>query len=506
VRMNTLFQVYRDGTIEGRISPRSFSTATTPQQRVTLQAPTLGEVTPDYLKVQYRALSQALVWQEGWLGMVVTDFSQGEILKASTPLLEGVTVMPDHKFSAEDYLGIVEQALWTDSVNGIPVAGIDAIYKLDIDPDPSHPSRRIIRGVQQGYIRGSSVRVWFDYEKSHPELDDWTFYEAMGKDVDGHIVRFIATHIRRFLETSIVIAGADPLAAPVDEVEDGQHGELAASFSRSGWHVPDTPARLALSINPLHEEPPMKRKNKKLDVQDMDDQAEQLDLAQDTPEANDVADDPVVTEEPAVMEDTPPEPVDVPDEEIIPALGPEEDDEAEEIPEDIEEDTIAMSSEELGAVTDAVLKEQEAVFAAELDAIKAERDAALADKAATERRFALDAFYRDLKAQGLPASFDALHIVEGLMALSQTPSIPHGDQTISPVAWAQALIVEAAKFAQVPTGRLTDQAKAPEDQARDRQAALDDAVKTKMEANPKLSARLAMKELAGERPELFHTR
>ena len=111
LRMNSLFQVYRDGTIEGRISPRSFSTATTPQQRVTLQAPTLGEVTPDYLKVQYRALSQALVWQEGWLGMVVTDFSQGEILKASTPLLEGVTVMPDHKFSAEDYLGIVEQAL-----------------------------------------------------------------------------------------------------------------------------------------------------------------------------------------------------------------------------------------------------------------------------------------------------------------------------------------------------------------------------------------------------------
>lgn len=501
-----LFSVYEDGTVQAQVFPGRYSLATTPAQRATLQAPRVLEQSPEFLKLQYRALSQSLVWQEGFWGMVVTDFSKEGVLKPAAPMLQGVTVMPDHGFSSENYLGIVEEAFWTEDINGVPVSGIDAIYKLDRKPQlpPEHPHRIILRGVEQGYIKGSSVRVWFDYEKSHPSLDDWTFYEQMGTEVDGQIVRFIVTHVRRFLETSIVIAGADPLAQPADHFEDDDRAELAASFSSTGWSLPERPAMVSLSDNPHQKEKsPMARK-KKLDVQAEDELVEA-----------DVVDAPAEDGEQAPEED----PQEELDQEEVTTLTPDEDDgpidddtivedggEDEEAEPDLLEQasTSALTAEMDAAIKAAVARE----LAAQAEAFEAEKAELTAKHAAElqakDRRQTLTTFYADLQAGNLPASFDELNVVDGLMTLSQEPTISLGTgETVSQQAWVQMLLVEAAKFAQVPVGEFAKNAKDPTDAEADRKARLNAAIKEKLEANPKLGERLAMKELAVEHPELF---
>jgi hypothetical protein len=503
-----LFSVYDDGTIEGRISPVSFSLAAQPQHRATLQAPRVLEETSEFLKLHYRALSQALVWQEGFFGMVVTDFSKEGVLKPSAPLLKDVTVMSDHRFSAAEYIGIVDDAFWTDDINGVPVSGIDAIYKLDKKPQlpPEHPHRIVVRGVEQGYIKGSSVRVWFDYEKSHPTLDDWSFYEAMGTEVDGQIVRFIATHIRRYLETSIVIAGADPLAQPADTLEDDTRADLAASFSSAGWSLPDRKAMVSLSDNPEHKEkPPMPRK--KTQAMDAEDQA--VDDVVDAPEEG--KDTPVEDSQETLKQDTPDS-----DDTIDAPADRASDDAPDEAPEtelteetqDVENvSTSAVTPELNAAIKDAVaqaLQTQREAF----DQEKADLEAThAAQMQAKDRRHQVEIFYTDLQAGHLPASFDELNVVDGLLTLSQEPTITLGTgDTVSQQTWAQMLLAEAAKFARVPTEPLAPDAKEPtrEDNAK-LKAKREALAKDKQQGNPKLSDTDALKLVATEHPELFPT-
>jgi hypothetical protein len=492
--------VYRDGTVEGYISPASFSFSADPLHRATLQAPTPLEVTDDFIKVQYRALSQALVWQEGAGGMVVTDFSRENVLRHSAPLLKGVTVMSDHKFSTADYLGIVDETLWTESVNGVPVAGVDAIYKLDIDPNPDHPSRRIVRGVQHGYIKGSSVRVWFDSEKSHPYLADYDFFHAMGSEVDGSVVRFVATNIRRYLETSSVVAGADPLAAPVD-VFGNDRAELAASFSASGWSMPDRKAMVALSINPLSD----KENTMKKRTQDKTLEAQEGLGVEDVAASEE-------TEGQAPPEQAP----DVPAPEVVAASDQEEpeDEKTDEPTSDLPEtqtETDALSAANTSSMTtelDAAIKtavmaaiqEQQARFDAERAELKAAVMLAMQEKEQTERRHAIQTFVSDLQAANLPASFDSLNLVDGLLSLSQEPVIMIGETQVSPLVWAKTLLAETAKYAAVPAATLAAHAKAPV--IENRRAALDAAVQEIM-TTKNLDRPKALKFLSTSRPELF---
>lgn len=176
--------------------------------------PAVAASAEDFVEVTYRALSAAVLADRP------IDFSNEKMLKRATRLLKNQTVFKDHDTSVDNWVGQVEDSLWDDQTKGIP-PGINAILKLDIVKDPM-----TVRGVLQGVIHSASVTVSFEWKPSHPKLmDDGTFFEKMGDEIDGELVRIIVTKIDRFLEISLVWQGADEYAKQI-----GPNGKPVSQF------------------------------------------------------------------------------------------------------------------------------------------------------------------------------------------------------------------------------------------------------------------------------------
>lgn len=156
----------------------------------------------DSVKSKHRALSKTTVSHN-------IDFAKGDVLKASTDMLKGVTLYPNHNMDVEKWVGTVENTLWSEQDAGIPVPGINAELSVDKKQAPA-----IARGLlmKSSPISSVSVTIGFDYERSHPKLTDRNFWMKFGEEVDGTIVRFIATKIKTYKELSFVYAGSDPYA------------------------------------------------------------------------------------------------------------------------------------------------------------------------------------------------------------------------------------------------------------------------------------------------------
>jgi hypothetical protein len=153
----------------------------------------------DYIQFSVRALSKVLI--EGrWF-----DLTQGDVLKESVGMLTGLTVYPDHNARIENWLGTVVGDRWDDKSTP---PGIDADLKID-----AFSNVKIARGLltDPPAITRISVQVNWDVEKSH-DMDDYAFFSSLGKKVDGELVRWIITRIRRYGELSLVWSGADPYA------------------------------------------------------------------------------------------------------------------------------------------------------------------------------------------------------------------------------------------------------------------------------------------------------
>src|SRR5690606_29131701 len=93
---------------------------------------------------------------------------------------------------------------------GVP--GINATYKIDALMNP-----RIARGLlmKPPAIHSTSMTVLFKFEYSHPDIateNRWRFFDLLGEEVDGEIVRLVVTEILEYWEASLVFQGADRLA------------------------------------------------------------------------------------------------------------------------------------------------------------------------------------------------------------------------------------------------------------------------------------------------------
>nr|BDD48164.1 hypothetical protein 8 [bacterium] len=166
--------------------------------------PAVAASPEDFIEVTYRALSAATLADRP------IDFSNERVLKRAVRLLKGQTVFKDHDTSVDNWVGRVEKALWDNQTQGIP-PGINAQLKLDAVKDPM-----TVRGVVQGVIHSASVTVSFEWKPSHPKLmDEGTFFERMGEEVDDELVRIIVTKIDKFLEISLVWQGADEFAKQI---------------------------------------------------------------------------------------------------------------------------------------------------------------------------------------------------------------------------------------------------------------------------------------------------
>lgn len=472
------FSIYEDNTIEaslnpGRISPDTILSA--------LQPDSFQQIDPETFSMKYRALSQSLVYQQSPLGQVVTDFSDSGILRKSAKLLQDITIMADHEFSAGRYLGKVVNTSWTRKINEMDIPGINAEIQFDDDPNAQSDLRKALRGVKKGYINGFSVSVWFEYKRSHPDLDLLDFYEQMGTELDGELVRFIVTKVLRYLEASVVVAGADPHAGPVRSAQSS--AKLAASFSLTGgWSVPKH-AQIAVPTN-IHSD----------DAESFARAVKDKFMAQRKKSDLDVTPDEEVTEDIQEKKDK---------KEISEVEDTSQDSETKE-----SENTVNVNiTHEQGfsqADLDAAVANAVAVKEAELTEARAENESLRSENQTltTDAHVSsLNIYWNDLKRDlKLAASFDELNIVGFMVGLSTEVL----EDKPSQLDQFKALMQEFAKFAKVPTVEVGKDAKEPHganNKAALRQAAINR--KLKEDTSGKRSETEAMRLAAMEDPDLF---
>lgn len=159
----------------------------------------------------FRALSKTIV-HRSWNPV---DFTQGNVLKNSMPLLIGQTIYTNHQMEIGNEVGAIPDVAWqegytTKSGAKIP-AGINTRFKID---GRSHTN--LCRKIQMTppAVHSTSVTVTFAWKKSHPNDEDWG--RKLGSyDDNGQLYRRIATEIMRYSEISFVPHGADPFAKKI---------------------------------------------------------------------------------------------------------------------------------------------------------------------------------------------------------------------------------------------------------------------------------------------------
>jgi hypothetical protein len=191
---------------------------------------TISDIVPkdeDYILVNFRAISKTIIAGH-WI-----DWTRGNVLEESVPLLFGATVYPNHEFwDINNWLGSVSNVAWDDAgANSGGIPGINAEYKID-----ALMNARIARGLLMTppAIHSTSMTVLFEFEYSHPDMaaeNKWKFINNLGEEVDGEIVRFIVTKIREYWEASLVFQGADRLAKKYDDPDEGDQEDDFADMS-----------------------------------------------------------------------------------------------------------------------------------------------------------------------------------------------------------------------------------------------------------------------------------
>ncbi|MBE7439112.1 MAG: hypothetical protein HS115_11695 [Spirochaetales bacterium] len=182
------------GNGQGRIilSDQAALLADVPPATAATQDP--ASAPPGLYQRAFRVLSAILI--DGYF----LDLTEEKVLKAALPKFDGVTIFKNHRPDVNDWVGVMKNPRWTDSRG----PGIDADFLIDQESNV-----RIVKGLEIGAINSCSVELRFQCKRSHDDMG-WEFYENLGREVDGQVVRWIVTRITRIPEVSLVYAGADP--------------------------------------------------------------------------------------------------------------------------------------------------------------------------------------------------------------------------------------------------------------------------------------------------------
>lgn len=203
----------------------------------------------DFIYVPFRALSQTLVERGHYL-----DFTGEGVLEAAVDLLRGATIYPNHDhFDINNALGVVSDVNWdAEDKAGKGAPGINALYKIDALLNP-----RIARLLLIKAIHSTSLTILFDFEFSHPDLvEQGRFWDLLGEEVEGSIVRLIITEIVDIWEASLVHQGADRMARVIAETDDDQEEE--------SFEADDDPVSLA--AKGADDPPPNSNEEKTMEI------------------------------------------------------------------------------------------------------------------------------------------------------------------------------------------------------------------------------------------------
>ncbi len=166
----------------------------------------------------FRALSAGLVNPNTW----PIDFSknEGKVLKRGTRMLKGKPWLKDHARRIDSQIGSITDVIW-DEGDAKRSAGINALTRTNLEAPQSDSVAPLL---EAGDANSTSVTVWYEWEKSHEDLDDWDFFSLWGEEIDGELVRLIVTKVLDLTELSVVWDGADPDAKRISAAADEAAG------------------------------------------------------------------------------------------------------------------------------------------------------------------------------------------------------------------------------------------------------------------------------------------
>ena len=169
------------------------------------------------------------LWTVGKVGSGTkkSTTSNEEQVKALVAKFDGkaLPVMPDHSNNPLDVVGKVTKLWYAEATDTLP-AGMNGIYTIFDTP----ANANLLESLRSKSIEAASVRVGFTYMPSHEIAN---FSQKLGQEVDGKEVTMQVVEFTDFIESSIVLRGADRLATMFSDddesVEEKQSAIIAAN-------------------------------------------------------------------------------------------------------------------------------------------------------------------------------------------------------------------------------------------------------------------------------------
>jgi len=197
---------------------------------------TVDDVIPkpeDWLLAKFRAISAAYLGPEGyWL-----DFSRTGMLLASLPLMltkgaGGTRRRPlkfhrNHSDLTQNIIGYISAAQWSDAGGEQSYPGVNIDVMIDYKLAPNE-ARQIM--AEPPLVESCSISFFFEWEQSHAELESWQFWNLIGEEIDGQIVRIMVSEILEYRHVALVHEGADEEA---DKLEKANSKEQKAKGKES---------------------------------------------------------------------------------------------------------------------------------------------------------------------------------------------------------------------------------------------------------------------------------
>ena len=148
-----------------------------------------------------------------------TDFSFANVLKDSVSIANSIPFINQHVITNMSSFGKVMETRWAGRSRNFETDGIDGLIRavrgLKVQwfdfrtfTDVETTSDELINRIIEGIINSVSVTVAFSWKQSHEKMSRDDFLNNLGSKVDGQTVRIIATKILRYIELSLVLAGA----------------------------------------------------------------------------------------------------------------------------------------------------------------------------------------------------------------------------------------------------------------------------------------------------------
>lgn len=167
------------------------------------------EQSEGWFTAPWRLISAGTWWMSSNVGPVLIEYPE-EVLKTALEKYNNLPLHVDHHDALPTWLGKVQNPVWREANGEVP-AGINAMVSVSEKRDEKLGIDAIL-GIQSGVMGNGSIGQTTRTEMSHEFEDWWQFYEMMGREVDGEIVRLICREIVGVREFSLVNTGADPNA------------------------------------------------------------------------------------------------------------------------------------------------------------------------------------------------------------------------------------------------------------------------------------------------------